>query len=254
MIEQVTYLGVLLAGIISFLSPCVLPLVPPYFCYMGGVSLNELEDTTQSDASVRRRVLINALLFVIGFSVVFVTLGATATGISKILHYYTPTLSIIAGVLIIIMGLHFLGLFKIGLLYREFRFKMQGQGAEREDNKALGFVASFVMGLAFAFGWTACLGPILGGVLVIAGSKESVYDGIALLSVYSLGLGVPFLISALFFQFFMGFLRKFRGYLGMVEKVMGAFLVLTGILFLTGGMQAMSYWLLETFPALQSIG
>ncbi len=236
----------LLAGAISFLSPCVLPLVPPYLCYMAGSSMSELTGSGEGgrDAALRRKVVINALLFVLGFSVVFISLGASATAIGKFLLQWSDVLAKIAGIVIIIMGLHFLGIFKIGLLQREARFQAGGSG----------LAGSFVMGLAFAFGWTPCIGPILAPILGLAGSRETVGEGAFLLAVYSAGLGIPFVLSALFVGPFMKFLGRFKKHLGRVEQFMGLLLVLTGILFLTGGLQIFAFWLLATFPVLGQIG
>ncbi|MBO6815247.1 MAG: cytochrome c biogenesis protein CcdA [Rhizobiaceae bacterium] len=236
----------LLAGAISFLSPCVLPLVPPYLCYMAGASLSEISgsDVQPVDADLRRKVVGRALLFVLGFSVVFISLGASATFIGQFLLKWSNVLSQIAGVIIILMGLHFLGLFRFALLQREARFQAGGGGA----------MGTFVMGLAFAFGWTPCIGPILAPILGLAGSRETMGEGAFLLGVYSAGLGIPFVLAALFVGPFMNFLERFRKHLHRVEQIAGVLLVLTGILFLTGGMQRFAFWLLETFPVLGTIG
>lgn len=236
----------LLAGAVSFLSPCVLPLVPPYLCYMAGATISELSDTTEpeNNSALRRKAVFHALLFVLGFSVVFISLGASATAFGKLLLAWSDVLAKIAGVAIILMGLHFLGLFRLAFLQREVRFQTTGSGP----------VGSFVMGLAFAFGWTPCIGPILAPILGIAGSRETMGEGAFLLAVYSAGLGIPFILSALFVGPFMMFLDRFRKHLGRVEQLVGVLLVITGILFLTGGMQRFAYWLLETFPVLGTIG
>ncbi len=236
------------AGAISFLSPCVLPLVPPYLCYMAGVSVDEFR--AEADAGQVRRtrtaLLTASLAFVLGFSTVFVMLGAGASTIGRLLRIWQEPLAIVAGVIIIIMGLNFLGVLRIPLLSREARFQAGGQPAS--------LAAAYLMGLAFAFGWTPCIGPILGPILTLAGGRETVGEGALLLAVYSAGLGVPFLIAALFSGAFMRFLSRFKVHLGKVEKAMGALLVIAGVLFLTGGMQTFSFWLLETFPALGQLG
>ncbi len=242
---DVTYSGAAVAGLVSFLSPCVLPLVPPYLCYMAGVSLDQL--TGVSDETIaRRRVMWSALAFVLGFSTVFVTLGAAASAIGQLVRSYLDILSIAAGAVIIVMGLHFLGVFRIPLLYREARMQVRGHPA--------GAFGSYLMGLAFAFGWTPCIGPVLAAILGVAGTESTVTRGASLLAVYSLGLGVPFLLAGLFAGPFMHFLKRFRTYLGAVEKAMGGLLVLTGVLFITGGMATVSYWLLDTFPGFAQIG
>jgi cytochrome c-type biogenesis protein len=237
---DVSYVSAFGGGALSFLSPCVLPLVPPYLCYMAGVSFENFAEG--KDAAARRTLLISSLLFVLGFTTVFVALGASATGIGRFLRQYQDILGAAAGIVIIAMGLNFLGVLKIPFLSREARF-------QADSNPANPFSA-YLMGLAFAFGWTPCIGPILGPILTLAGAKASVAEGASLLAVYSLGLGIPFLLAAFFSGSFMKFMRRFRGNLGRVEKVIGGLLVVAGLLFLTGGMQAMSYWLLETFPAL----
>ena len=262
--ENLTNLTILLAGLGSFISPCVLPLVPPYLSYLAGVSIDQLSGTggAAQEAGEKRRlqlkVFLNAVLFVLGFSTVFISLGAGASTIGHLVRAHLDVLSTIAGLVIILMGMHFLGLLKIGLLYRELRFQTGGvaiaAGGEQSTSPAAMAAGSYVMGLAFAFGWTPCIGPILGAVLAVAGTRESVGQGAVLLAIYSAGLGIPFLLAAFFVNPFMRFLNRFRRYLGMVEKVMGGLLVLTGILFLTGGMQTMSYWLLEKFPVLSSFG
>ncbi len=235
----------LLAGAVSFLSPCVLPLVPPYLCYMAGTTVKELtENAGQPEFAVRRRVLVHAILFVIGFSVVFVTLGATASVLGRFLLSRLDFLAQAAGVVIILMGLHCLGVFRIALLDRQARFQSSGTG----------LAGAFLMGMAFAFGWTPCIGPILAPILGLAGSSETVAEGAFLLAVYSAGLGIPFVLAALFVGPFMEFLQRFRKHLGRVEKFVGILLVLTGIMFLTGGMQTMAFWLLETFPFLGKLG
>lgn len=242
---DIGYTSALLAGGLSFLSPCVLPLVPPYLCYMAGVSV---EDFRQGAGARRARLplLASALTFVLGFSTVFVALGAGASTIGGLLRTYQQELAMVAGVLIIVMGLNFLGLVRIPFLSREARLHSGGKPA------SLG--AAYLMGLAFAFGWTPCIGPVLGPILTLAGGRETVGEGAMLLGVYSAGLGIPFLIAALFSGAFMTFLQRFRVHLGRVEKVIGALLVLAGVLFLTGGMQSMAYWMLETFPALGRLG
>ncbi len=245
-IADISVLTAILAGTLSFLSPCVLPLVPPYLCYMAGVSVEDFQAEGNADAAVRRSVMSASLFFTLGFATVFVALGAGASTIGAVLRSHIDILAQIAGVVIIVMGLHFLGLFKIGFLNREARFQGGGTPAT--------ITGAYIMGLAFAFGWTPCIGPVLGAILGVAGTKDTVGQGAFLLAAYSLGLAVPFWIAAAFSGVFMRFLTKFRRHLGAVEKAMGGLLVVTGVLFLTGGMQAMAFWLLETFPAFATIG
>jgi cytochrome c-type biogenesis protein len=232
-----------LGGLISFLSPCVLPLVPPYLSFLAGTTFDRLENPDSAD--VRRRAVLAALLFVAGFTTVFVLLGATASALGFLIRQYVSVLSMVAGAAIIIMGLHFLGLFRIGMFYREARFSV---------SKPVGLWGAYVMGLAFAFGWTPCIGPILAAILAVAGSENSVARGALLLGVYSAGLGIPFILAAFAMKPFVGFLKRMRSRFAVVEKTMGALLVLTGIAFLSGWMTTASFWILETFPALGRLG
>jgi cytochrome c-type biogenesis protein len=241
---NVTYLAALIAGLVSFLSPCVLPLVPPYLVFLAGTSLERFADK-EPEARVKRETVLASVLFVLGFSTVFVALGASASVIGAIIRAYSGPLATIAGVVIIIMGLHFLGVTKIGLLHREKRMQV---------TKPVGLWGAYVIGLAFAFGWTPCIGPILAAILAVAASSDTVAKGASLLAVYSLGLGIPFVIAAFAIEPFAAFLARFKRYLHRVEQAMGALLVLTGIAFLTGSINQMSVWLLEVFPALGKIG
>jgi cytochrome c-type biogenesis protein len=234
----------LVAGLISFLSPCVLPLVPPYLVYLSGLSLERFADS-EPEPRVKRETVLGALLFVLGFSTVFVALGASASAVGGLIRIYSDLLAKVAGIAIIIMGLHFLGVFRLAFLMYEKRVEVP---------KPSGLWGAYVMGLAFAFGWTPCIGPILAAILAVAASEATVAKGAGLLAVYSLGLGIPFLLAAFAVEPFAAFLARFKGYLGIVEKVMGALLVLTGIAFLTGFIASASFWLLETFPALGTIG
>ncbi|MGI8527328.1 MAG: cytochrome c biogenesis CcdA family protein [Pseudolabrys sp.] len=244
MSPDVTILAALLAGLVSFLSPCVLPLVPPYLVYLAGTSLERFADK-EPEPLVRRDTVIAAALFVLGFSTVFVALGASASAVGSLVRAYSGPLATIAGIVIIVMGLHFLGLTKIALLYREKRATIA---------KPVGLWGAYVMGLAFAFGWTPCIGPILAAILAVAASEQTVSKGAGLLAVYSLGLGIPFIVAAFAIEPFAAFLARFRKHMLRVEQTMGALLVLTGIAFLTGSVGTMSVWLLEAFPALGKIG
>lgn len=241
---DVTIPAALIAGLVSFLSPCVLPLVPPYLVYMAGTSLERLADA-EAEPRVKRATVLAAVLFVLGFSTVFVALGASASVIGSLIRIYSGPLATVAGVVIIIMGLHFLGLTPIAFLMREKRVGV---------TKPVGLWGAYVIGLAFAFGWTPCIGPILAAILAVAASEQTVTKGAGLLAVYSLGLGIPFIVAAFAIEPFAAFLARFKHYLHRVEQAMGALLVLTGIAFLTGSINTMSVWLLETFPVLGKIG
>ena len=243
---DVSFAGAFGAGLLSFLSPCVLPLVPPYLCFLGGVSLEQMTDDGGVDPNITKRVFVAAFAFVLGFSTVFIALGATASALGQMVADYLDILSKIAGAVIIILGLHFMGLFKIGLLYREARF--------HADAKPAGILGAYVIGLAFAFGWTPCVGPVLAAILFVAGAEDSVGEGVRLLAVYSAGLGIPFMAAALAVKPFMGFMGRFRRHMLPIERVIGGLLVITGVMFLTGTIADVAFWLLETFPALGKTG
>jgi cytochrome c-type biogenesis protein len=234
------------AGVLSFLSPCVLPLVPPYLTYMSGASFEQLRADDVGAAALQRRVAFTSLFFILGFAVVFVTLGATATAFGQAFRQALPILTPIAGVLIIAMGLHFLGVYRIGILDRQLRH--HGPGV------ASGPLGGFLLGLAFAIGWTPCIGPVLAAVLGVAASRETAWEGAGLLGLYSLGLGVPFFLAGIAIGPFLAFFHGFKKHLHTVERVMGGLLVLTGVLFLTGNFTRLSYWFLETFPVLATFG
>ena len=236
---------VALAGLVSFLSPCVLPLVPPYLTYLGGTTMEQLTGEKQIDAHLWRRVVLASVLFVLGFTTVFVALGASASVLGQWIQAYKAELAWVAGVVIILFGLHFLGVLRVPLLYREARLHADNQGAS--------LAGAYVMGLAFAFGWTPCIGPVLATVLTLATSEASLGAGVRLLLVYSLGLGIPFVLAAVAIGRFLGFMKRFRRHLGRVEKAMGVLLIVAGVLVLTGWLNAFGTWLLEAVPALGSI-
>jgi cytochrome c-type biogenesis protein len=242
--SDVTLFAALIAGLVSFLSPCVLPLVPPYLVFLAGTSLERLADR-EPEPRVKRETVLAAALFVAGFATVFVALGASASVIGALIRAYSGPLAIVAGVVIIVMGLHFLGLTPIALLHRQKRLELA---------KPVGLWGAYVIGLAFAFGWTPCIGPILAAILAVAASEQTVAKGAGLLAIYSLGLGIPFIVAAFAIEPFAAFLARFKTYLHRVEQAMGALLVLTGIAFLTGSLNQMSVWLLEAFPVLGKIG
>lgn len=236
--------GAFIAGLLSFFSPCVLPLVPPYLAYMGGVSIAELRAAGATE--VRGLVLVSAASFVAGFSTVFVALGATASFIGQAVGAYLGYLGYAAGILIVLMGLHFLGVFRIPFLDRTARL-----GVAR---KPAGLAGAYVIGLAFGFGWSPCVGPVLTAILLLAGASDSAGEGARLLFVYSLGIGVPFIVAAGFAGAFMRWSASMRARLGAIEKAMGVFLIATGIVIFTGQMPAIAFWLLETYPVFQKLG
>jgi cytochrome c-type biogenesis protein len=239
---SVSFPAAALGGLISFLSPCVLPLVPPYLSFLAGTTFDRLN---AGDSAIRKRAVMAALLFVAGFSTVFVLLGATASALGQVIRQYLDVLSTVAGIAIIVMGLHFLGVFRIHFLYREARINL---------DKPVGLWGAYLMGLAFAFGWTPCIGPVLAAILAVAGSENSVSQGALLLAAYSAGLGIPFLLAAFVMKPFVALLKRMRSHFSVVEKTMGVLLILTGIAFLAGWITNMSFWLLETFPVLGRLG
>jgi len=225
--ENLSVFGVFFAGLITFLSPCILPLIPAYLSFVSGVSLGEMREK-EGATGVTWGVLFNALLFVAGFSFVFVALGATATFLGKFLISKIGVLKIVGGTLVILFGLHTLHLFRIPFLDQEKRM--------HHRTKPLGLLGSFLVGVAFALGWTPCIGPILASVLVYAGTKETVARGIFLLSVYSAGLGIPFLLAALGMEWFLGFSTVMKKHFRAVEVTSGLLLIGVGVLIVTDEM------------------
>lgn len=290
-----------LAGVMSFVSPCVLPLAPPYLAYLGGTTLDQISgERDQVDRTVARRVFLSACFFVAGLATVFVLLGMGASVIGQSLLRYKAEFAMGSGCLIYALGLHFFGLRRsilVGLVaialvwalghidWPPFALAglasppviaialtsliMQGLGhfwkadhiplLQREarfdgPQQAGSFGASYVIGLAFAFGWTPCIGPVLGSILTLAAQEETLMDGTVLLAVYALGLGLPFLIAAAFIGPFLGWARRFRRHMGMIERIMGILLAAVGALILSGNFERLAFFLLETFPVLGQIG
>lgn len=239
------YAGVAFAGLVSFLSPCVLPLVPPYLGYLGGTTIEQMTAEGGLERNAWRRVVLASLCFVTGFTTVFVGLGAGASVFGQLIQTYKSELGMVAGIVIILFGLHFLGLLRIPLFYRQARYHANMEGAT--------YLGAYLIGLAFAFGWTPCIGPILAVVLALAANEATVGAGVRLLFVYSLGLGVPFVLAAIAVRPFMRFMQRFRQRLGLVEKAMGALLVVAGIMFLTGSITWMGQWLIDNVPILSRV-
>ena len=217
-----------IAGLLSFLSPCVLPLVPSFIGFLTGMSLREM-------AARRRVALLHALLFVLGFSLVFMLLGASATALGRALNYYQQWLQRIGGVLIILFGLVCLGLIKLSVLNQEHRLQL--------EHKPVGFLGSAVVGMAFGAGWTPCIGPVLGAILGLAATTQDLSRGLLLLGMYSAGLAVPFLLAAVALDAFLGWFQRFRRYLPWVMRLSGALLVFVGILMVTGEFTRLAGWL-----------
>ena len=243
---DISYVGALGGGMLSFVSPCVLPLVPAYLCFLGGTSLEQLSGEEASEAGGARRVVIAAIMFIFGFSTVFVALGASASAISGILLQHKLLLGQIAGVVIIAFGLHVMGLLRIPLLNREVRLHPQ--------NRPASLVGAYVLGLAFAFGWTPCIGPILATVLSVAARGDSLWYGTTLLSVYAAGLGIPFLLSAFLAAPFLRWMKRMRKHIRRIEVATGGLLIVTGLLFLFNSFELLGFWLIEFIPVLGEIG
>lgn len=244
---DVTIFGALIAGLLSFLSPCILPIVPFYLSYLAGVGMNQISADAEVTPAVRRRAFFAACLFSLGVITVFMGLGATATAFGQIVREYFDVLRWVAAAIIIAMGLHFLGVIRIGILYRQLR-------AEAGDTSNLGYVGAFVIGLAFAFGWTPCVGPVLAAILFTAAGQDTAGQGAMLLFFYGAGMTLPFVVAALFIGPFMRWMVRFRRHLGLVEKLMGALLLIFGILIATNSINIIAQWMLDTFPVFSAIG
>ncbi|MEG3638184.1 cytochrome c biogenesis CcdA family protein [Magnetococcus sp. PR-3] len=244
---DVTFLTAFGAGFLSFISPCVLPLVPAYLSFMSGISVDEMKSAgEEGNSKVALHATLHSLSFVLGFSLVFIGLGATASALGQLMFDYMEYLSKFGGVLIVIFGLHFMGLFRIGFLNFEARFN--------PDQKPPGMWGAFFIGLAFAFGWTPCVGPILAGILALSAGQDTINEGILLLAAYSAGLGVPFILAGLAINRFLVFFTKIRRHMHKVELVAGGLLVVIGVLIFLGDMTVISSYLLELFPGLAELG
>jgi len=254
-----------LGGFLSFLSPCVLPLVPGYLCFAAGLNFDELAQARQ--ATLTRRVLPATCAFVFGFALVFIAFGASAAAINPLILAHRDILGQIAGVFIVVLGLHIAGLFRLRFLQFEWRWLgrqqeqgrqgQQGQGQQQERLRAnpnLRLWTAFALGLAFAFGWTPCIGPILATILTLAAGSESLSGGVILLGVYAAGLGIPFIVSALAVGYFLQTSQRVKKYMPLVEKGTGSLLVATGLLIYFSSLQTLGFWLLEWLPALAILG
>lgn len=233
--ESTGALIALSAGVLSFLSPCVLPLVPSYLSFVTGMTLEDLQEGHD-----RRQVLVHSALFVAGFSAIFMLLGASASFLGLFFRAYEEWIARVGGVLIIVLGLHLLGVFKISALLREKRVHLA--------DKPAGKLGTLAVGAAFGAGWTPCIGPVLGAILTLAGTTETVWSGVRLLFIYSVGLAVPFMLAALALDWFLGTFKRFRRFIPIVEKVSGALLVALGLLLVTGTFTILSGWLTRFTP------
>jgi cytochrome c-type biogenesis protein len=236
---DVSFGGAAVAGLLSFLSPCILPMVPFYLAYMAGLSVKELRDGGTVAPGARLRLVIQACLFALGVTTIFVMLGLGATALGRTFVQWKDTLSLVAGGVLIVFGLHFLGVLRIGLLYREARVQ-----TEARPTTLLG---AYVMGLAFGFGWTPCVGPALAAILMVASGMGELWRGGALLLVYGLGMTLPFVVAALFAAPFLAWVARHRSLMGHVEKAMGVLLIVFGVLIATGSVNLIADWLIRNF-------
>ena len=242
---DVSLLAAFGAGILSFISPCVLPLVPGYISYISGVSFEEMQRTGASASRTRRQMLVTSVAFVLGFSAVFILFGASASAIGRAVLRQKDILGKIAGAIVIVFGLHMAGIFRIKWLDRDTRVQT--------SRRPTGPIGAFIVGLAFAFGWTPCIGPILGGILTIAAAKNTVREGVVLLAVYSAGLGIPFLLTSLAVDRFFVASARIRRHYKLIELVAGLMLVALGILIFTDRFTILSRYMSEWFPWLTKL-
>lgn len=243
---DISFGGAALAGILSFLSPCILPMVPFYLCYMAGISMTELRGDDTIAPGAQRRLVLSAVFFALGVTSIFMLLGLGATALGQAFRQWMTPLSYVAAGILILFGLHFLGILKIPFLYREARLE-----SKSEPSSVIG---AYVMGLAFGFGWTPCVGPALAAILMIASGMGDLVRGTALLAVYGLAMTFPFVIAALFARPFLNWVQRNRKYMGYVEKAMGGMLILFGLLIATNSISYIADFMIRHFPSFSSIG
>ncbi len=243
---SMSYGGAALAGLLSFFSPCVLPLVPFYLCYLAGISMEEFRSEGTVSRNTRKKLLLNTIFFSAGIVTIFMMMGLAASTVGQIFREFRSELSIVAAFILSVFALHFLGLIKFSILYREFRVT--------SSLTPSGFLGSYIMGLAFGFGWTPCIGPALATVLFIAANKDSLLLGASLLLTYGLFMTTPFILASLFSQPFILLVKRNRIFMGYLEKSMGGFLLIFAGLIASNNMSIISTWLIETFPGFSRIG
>lgn len=243
---EITFVGAALAGLLSFFTPCILPMVPFYLSYMAGISMSELRDEGGIAPGAQRRLIISAFAFAMGVTSIFVMLGMGATALGQAFAQWKEPLSYVAAVILALFGLHFLGILRIPLLYREARME-----SKAEPTTILG---AYVMGLAFGFGWTPCVGPALASILMIASGMGDITQGGLLLFVYGLGMTSPFIVAAFFARPFLGWAQRNRKYLGYVEKIMGVMLLVFALLIATGSVNMIAQWLIDVMPSFGNLG
>lgn len=244
---EITFAGAALAGLLSFLSPCILPIVPFYLSYLAGIGMNQISADAQITPTIRLRAVLAATFFAAGVITIFMGLGAAATFFGQAVREYFDVLRWIAAAIIIAMGLHFLGIIRIGILYRQLR-------ADAGSTSNVSLAGAYVIGLAFAFGWTPCVGPVLAAILFTAAGAETASTGAWLLFVYGVGMTAPFILAALFIGPFMRWMSKFRRHLGLIEKIMGAMLIIFGLLIATNSMNYIAQWMLDVVPNFGALG
>jgi cytochrome c-type biogenesis protein len=238
---EITYAGAAFAGLLSFLSPCILPIVPFYLSYLAGVGMNQISIDTMIDGKTRFRAVLAASFFAAGVITIFMGLGAAASVFGHVVREYFDVLRWVAATIIIAMGLHFLGIIRIGILYRQLR-------TDAGSTSNVSLVGAYVIGMAFAFGWTPCVGPVLAAILFTAASADTASSGAWLLFVYGFGMTAPFILAALFIGPFMRWMLRFRKHLGLIEKMMGGMLIVFGLLIATNSMNYIAQWMLEIGP------
>ncbi|WP_133488659.1 cytochrome c biogenesis CcdA family protein [Aliiroseovarius marinus] len=243
---DISFAGAALAGLLSFFSPCILPMVPFYLCYMAGLSMTELTGEGKINPGAQRRLVIAAIAFAFGVTSIFMLLGLGATALGSAFAQYQQELSYLGAAILVLFGLHFLGIMRIPFLYREARLEGPTQPSS--------ILGAYLMGLAFGFGWTPCVGPALASILMIASGMGDLLRGTLLLAVYGLAMTLPFVLAAMFARPFLAWVGRNRKYLPWVERVMGAMLILFAILIVSGQVNRIGQWLLETFPALGNVG
>lgn len=243
---DISYFGAAIAGLLSFFTPCVLPMVPFYLCYMAGLSMNELRSDEDIPPGAQKRLIISAVFFALGVTTIFVLLGMGATAIGQAFGMWRDTLRYVAAAILILFGLHFLGIMRIPLLYREAKIE-----STAEPTTVLG---AYLMGLAFGFGWTPCVGPALAAILMVASGMGDVWQGGLLLLVYGLAMTAPFVIAALFARPFLGWVQRNRRYLVHVERIMGAMLIVFAVLIATNSVNYIAQWMIEVMPSFGNLG
>lgn len=243
---DITFLGALLAGFVAFFTPCILPMVPFYLSYMAGISMSELRGDGEIAPGAAKRLVISAVMFALGVTTIFMLMGMGATALGKTFIQWKEVLSYVAAAVIFVFGLHFLGLIRIGFLMREARMESKADPST--------IFGAYAMGLAFGFGWTACVGPVLATILMMASGMGDIVQGALLLAVFGLGMTAPFVVAAIFARPFLRWLQKHRAKMAYVEKAMGVMLIVFALLIATGSVNVISNWMIEVFPSFTRLG